>query len=431
MNIKLVSVVAALAFSAAVAQDYDDEDEMDSEETSQQASQEESASSDDDSAREEAPAAPAIDEASSTEKTEEAPAATPMVEAKGLNVLHGNAYNLVGNQAAASTVGGDMFYLYNMAGRTMLYVEPTNEAGVLALTKGSTTFLAGFDNSGLTGLLTAGIANKGFGAALRLSLDKSWNSDEAGNNKDNSSVTGIGDDIGGIFSMSLGELDFAVQADWYTYAYDTDTDDGTEVDQSRWELILNAEISNSPSAKDLFWAGGLDFNRHADSQESGSNERVNPDARLSITPRFNLGMPVVSAEDAHILVGLNTYIPIVFYDEIEDKGNQVKDSYSTFGLHTVPNIFGEYAISENWIIYGGASFDWKIFGYAGEELEGTAAGATTRELSSITMKTNLTNANAGVRFQYNRLVLEASIADNLGSAAWSGLIGNFAAFINF
>lgn len=425
MNIKLVSVLAALAVSAAVAQDYDDdEDEMDS---STETSQNEEGST-----REEAPAAPSIsDNESAFSRSEEKTSAAPIVAAKGLNVLHGNAYNLVENQAAASTIGGDMFYLYNMAGRTMLYVEPTNEAGILSLARGETTFLAGFDNSGNTGLLTAGIASNSFGVALRLSLDKAWNSDEVGNSKNNASTTGIGDDIGAIFSLPLGELDFAVQADWFTYANDVDTDNGTEIDQSKWELIINAEVSNSPSAKDIFWAGGLTFNRHADSQESGSNEMVNPNARLSITPRFNLGMPVVGSEDARILVGLNTYIPIVFYDGIEDKNAQVEDSYSTFGLHTVPNIFGEYAISENWIIYGGASFDWKIFGYAGEEIETKAPGGNTEELSSITMKTDRTNANAGIRFQYNRLVLEASVADNLGSSSWSGLIGNFAAFINF
>lgn len=434
MNIKLVSVVAALAVSAAVAQDYDDDDEMDSsEETTQTTSSEEPA---EEPAREEAsaPAAPAIEETSSatTEKAEEAaPASAPMVEAKGLNVLHGNAYNMVGNQAAASTIGGDMFYLYNMAGRTLIYVDASSESGVLSVTKGSTTFLAAFENTVATGILTAGIANKGFGAALHLSLDKTWDSDETGQNKNDVSTTGIGDDIGATFSMPLGELDFAARADWYTYANDVDEDNGTETDRSRWELHLAAEISNSPSGKDMFWAGGLSLNRHANSTEVGSNERIGNDARTTITPHFNLGFPLVGAEDARLYAGLNTSVPIVLYDEIEDKGNQLKDSYSNFGLVTKPNIFGEYAVNENWIVFGGATFSWNVFGYAGETIENTGAGGGSRDLSSITMKTNQTYASGGARFQYNRLVLEASIADNLGTAAWSGLIGNFGAFINF
>ena len=158
MNIKLISVVSALAVSAAVAQDYDDE-------------YEESTSSTE-SAQEEAPAAPAPEpapaaEESSTSSSFEAPAASenvPTPAAAGtFNVLHGNAYNMVGNQFGASTIDGDMEAVYKMNGRKLFYVEPSGEEGVLALGSSGMTYLLAFDNNTThkTNVTPAGVNHRG------------------------------------------------------------------------------------------------------------------------------------------------------------------------------------------------------------------------------------------------------------------------------
>ena len=137
MNIKLVSIVSALAISAAVAQDYDDEYEeapaAAAESTQEEASEPEPAPAP-------APAAPAVaddEDEAPVAKTEEV--AAPAEQAKGLDVLHGHAYNTVGNEAAASTVRGNMAVPYKMAGAKLFYVEPTDKYGALALGSGSMT----------------------------------------------------------------------------------------------------------------------------------------------------------------------------------------------------------------------------------------------------------------------------------------------------
>jgi hypothetical protein len=47
------------------------------------------------------------------------------------------------------------------------------------------------------------------------------------------------------------------------------------------------------------------------------------------------------------------------------------------------------------------------------------------------MRTNTTNASAGLRFSYDHLVIEASVADNLNNDTWSGLVGNLGIFLVF
>jgi hypothetical protein len=85
-------------------------------------------------------------------------------------------------------------------------------------------------------------------------------------------------------------------------------------------------------------------------------------------------------------------------------------------------------LNENWILFGGATFEWKVLDYWTESIE---SGDNTDDRSIISMRTNETSANAGLRFSYDHLVIEASIADNLGSSSWSGLVGNLGIFLMF
>ena len=447
MNIKLISVISALAVSAAVAQDYDDEYE------------EESTSS----TQEEAPAAPAPEPEpaaeSSTSSSFEAPAAsenvpTPVASGK-FNVLHGNAYNLVGNQFGASTIDGDMEVVYKMHGRKLFYVEPTGEEGVLALGSGAMTYLLAFDNNfshktnvtpaGVNhradytnmGLLTVGIATPAFGVAADIAIDKTWQSNETknGDNKvtQDQSTTEAGDYINVKFGAPLGAFDIAANVYWLTFRQEVDTENGdNEDDPDFWDIGASVTLSNGPSATNFAWAAGLDLLRQkSDRRVKNGNttvETTNNDAFLFFQPRFNFALPVFASEKAQVFLGLNTRLPIFIYDEIE--GDNQKNNTYDFGLFSTPNILAEMALNDNWILFGGAAFTWKVIDYRTESVEYTNS-TNTQDASVISMRTNTTNANAGLRFSYENLVIEASVADNLNSANWSGLDGNLGIFLIF
>jgi len=449
MNIKLISVVSALAVSAAVAQDYDDEYETSSTE----------------SVQEEAPAAPAPEPApapaaeTSSTTSFEAPAASesvPTPSAAGFKVLHGNAYNLQGNELGASTIGGDMNAVYKMYGRKLIYIEPSGEEADLALSSGAMTYLVAFDNNisrdplpaGIShpddpyvamGLFTAGIATPAFGVAVDIAIDKAWQSDEEkiGNTKntEDRSITEAGDYINVKFGAPLGAFDITANVYWLTFRQEVDVetnDDGakTENDPDYWDLGASVTLSNGPSATNFAWSTGLDFLRQKSDrrQKAGPNtvETTNNDAFLFIQPRFNFALPVFVAENAQVFVGLNTRLPIFIFDEIENGDNST--NVYDFGLFSTPNLLAEMTLGEHWILFGGAAFEWKVIDYHTESEE---SGANYDDTSVISMRTNTTNANAGLRFSYDHLVIEASIADNLGTAAWSGLVGNLGIFFMF
>lgn len=445
MNIKLVSIVSALAISAAVAQDYDDEYEeapaAAAESSQEEASEPEPAP---------APAAPAVveeEDEAPVAKTEES--AAPAEQAKGLDVLHGRAYNTVANQAAASTVRDNMASPYKMAGSKLFYVEPTDKYGVLALGSGSMTYLLAFDRSvGDLSMVTAGIATKSFGVTLDFALDKKWGSAErkSDNNKAEGdiSVTRPNDYIGATFAAPLGGIDLTVNAYWNTYALETDTESGdVEHDEDYWDLGGDLAFSNSPSGSTFAWAAGASVVRHKDFTKDvdfGANgakettERTGITANTLIQPFFNFGLPVLSNAESRVFLGLNTRLPLVFFDELDNKGAKRKDSYSIIGLYTSPNIFAEMNVSESWIIFGGAAFNWEVFSYASDEYTtnyDTPNAKVTTDVSIIGMRTNSTMATAGARFQYKNLSVEASVAEDLTTAAWEGLVGNFSATLSF
>ena len=89
------------------------------------------------------------------------------------DILHGNAYNSVGNEAAASTIGGNVGFPHFMHGSKLVYFDVTQQQGVVAFGDSWTYFLS-FDNNEDMGLLTAGIAFGKFGVSIDYSMGKSW-----------------------------------------------------------------------------------------------------------------------------------------------------------------------------------------------------------------------------------------------------------------
>ena len=135
-----------------------------------------------------------------------------------------------------------------------------------------------------------------------------------------------------------------------------------------------------------------------------------------------------------MLLGFNSRLPLVFFDELDNKGAKRKDNYKILGLYTSPNIFAEMNVSESWIIFGGAMFNWEVFSYASDEYTtnyDTPNAKVTTDITIMSMKTNTSYATAGARFQYKNLSVEASVAENLNTANWSGLIGSFSGTLSF
>lgn len=426
MNFKLVSVAAALAVSAAVAQDYEDEYEESSAPAAAEEQAEEAAP-----APAPAPAAPAADDSWNSAPAAEAPAAA-QAPATGFNVLHSNAYNVVGNEGGAATIGGDMAMPHKMAGRTLLYVQPSAREGVLSLAKGGMTYLLEYRNAG-TAQLTAGIATGGIGITVDLALDKTFNSTEtsvegAGSTEQSESITGAGDNIGVNFSTGLGAFDLGLHARWLTFRDETDTEtDNTETDEDYWDIEVGAVISNAPSARGVYWSAGLSFDRHASTVEesmgNSSVETTNDDSYFEIVPSFNIAFMVASVANAQLFLGTNTRLPITIYDEIKDDNET--NNRMEFGLITTPNILAEVSLNDNWMFFGGARFQWNVIDYKSDETKRT--GRTT-DKSKTTLNTTGAEGNVGARFAYKNFSLEASVSQ---TGSLDNFAGNLGAFINF
>lgn len=404
MNFKIITLVSALAFTAAVAQDDEDEYEDDEEETTEVV-------------------APAKKEASPAAQAPEMKEA-PKAEAKGLNVLHGNAYNLVGNEGGAATIGSNMASLYKMAGSNLIYIEPSGEQGVLALTMGGITFFGGLSNSNVedsnVGILTVGASLGIMGFGIDLGIDKAWHSQEANNVETGSSTYGAGDILALKFGMNFGAFDLTANAFWINFADEEDSETAVqEVTNDRWDLGLTVNVSNSPIAKNIFWSAGLGIMKRVSTTETETanqnNEVTREEDHFLIQPNFNVALPIFSTENSQVLAGLNTRLPLRFFD--------VNDRFE-MELYTSPNILAEIVLNENWILSAGATYDWCVFGHGGEEVGNS-------DISDNYMFTARTSANAGVRFNYKNLIVEATVADQLGSAAWAGLVGQLGLFLTF
>ena len=362
-----------------------------------------------------------------------APEAAPAAEAAApgrFDVLHGNSYNAVGNEAAAASVGGNMGIPVDMFGSKLFYVEPTLQTGVVAFGSEATTYFIGFDNSRELGLLTAGLAKQSFGVSINASLGKTFtNVDD--NADTETSTTQPGDDIGAKAGFILGGYKLGVSVDWLTIAEDNDVETkGGEKDDHFFDIAANVVISNAPSGKNVFWSVGLDFLRHnltSTNKPKGGKEvtETDPDSHLLFSPYFNIGGTILSAENARILIGLNTDLPIIIYDDIDDE----RESAMEFGLNTTPNILGELALTNCWIIHAGVAHTWTLFDYATETVGKT-------ETSKITFYTSRTTVDTGIRFQYNNYALEANIAKNfyndpLGGFNGDPMIASLGGFIFF
>lgn len=347
--------------------------------------------------------------------------------------LHGNAYNTVGNEGASATVASNLRAPHTMNGQNLVYFEPTLEYGLVSFTKGSTYYLA-LDNSGKVGLMTLGMAMSGMGFSLDLGLGKTFASSETGGVESSGSSIALGDDIGLRFSMPLGGLSFSAHLEWLTIADQVSTETpATEVNANYWDFLLEAEINNSSSAKDLSWSGGVSVLRRNLTEESittgppaATVNATDPNSHIEVAPYFNVAMKVLGNNRARVLVGSNNTLGFQVFDKITN----VTDGAIEFGLFLAPNIFAEIALTKNWMFFGGASHNLNLFTFSSEEFPGNSSS------SVLQMLTEQTLVQIGTRFQWKSIALEASLADAFLNNPFNSFNGgtlafNLGAFIYF
>ena len=166
MNIKLITLTAAVAMTTAMAQESLNTS-FDAQTTAPASAEVSAPAAEPAPAPAPAPAPqvqPAAPEAKAAAPAEEATAAKPAA-------LHGIAYNSVGNQAADATVADNLNKPYKMAGAKFVYMEPTSKFSAVSFGDASTKFIS-FEMANNLGRTTVGIANKGFGASISYAFGK-------------------------------------------------------------------------------------------------------------------------------------------------------------------------------------------------------------------------------------------------------------------
>lgn len=346
-------------------------------------------------------------------------------------IVHGNAYNMVENEAAADNI--DLLLknrLVKFAGQKFVYVEPAGEMGVVALGN----FFGGMDLSGDLGRATLGYANYGFAAELRLSLGQINISDGSGKKRG----TYAGDDWGLTLSKVLGGFVVTAAADWITYADEMDVDPkmGQSVEERYRDLEGSLMVSDGPVASKHFWSAGVAFVRHENEKEVGDRVvNADVDSRTTIVPVFNYGTPALRSERANLYLGLNASWPITIFDATEtynaEQNRKVTTSQYVLSMNLVPNIVGEVLMNKFLMFFGEANYEWNVINYVWGK-KPTGENYTIQESVE-----NKVNASIGTRLQYDNLVAcEFSLGDSFFTDTKSifngeGVFIKFGAFIYF
>jgi hypothetical protein len=346
-----------------------------------------------------------------------APAAKATTASAGVfDGVRGSAFNSVGNEAAPSTIDDYLARPSNFGGVQMLYIEPAGQRGLVSFGT-DRTFFAQFDNSEDLGRLTLGMANKGgWGLEIGLALGQWHRSDDAGS----SGLTNAGDDWRARFSTPMDGYTLAFGAEWYTYADETssDPDKGSKTDASYNDFSLNGNLTNAPSAGAYTWTLGLDVGHIGHSTTVGS--KTTDDGALAstvIAPYFNIGAQVLGNEKAHVFIGANNCLPVRIADGYDSTKTGAESEASLFelGLRVSPNILGEVAVTDNFIVFGEAAYNWLVFGFgSGSTGEKTASSSTKADYTVFESHSYTAMASAGLRYQKdNRYAIEFELGDKV------------------
>jgi len=345
----------------------------------------------------------------------------PQVEAKEahvLDMLHGNAYNLVGNEAAAPTVAGELAMPHKMHGRKFGYAEPVDSYGVVSFGENTTYFLA-FDNSESDydnyslGLLTLGLATQSFGLSFEIALGKYWyyEDNDLTTASSTQKYTDPGNQYGATISTSVWDLDLAAHV---TYATPSGSyfisQDGAESELDAWNLAADLTLAN-PNGSLFAWSFKLHFLRsHASLfkktqttyEYNGktylstySSTETDTTSCIQLVPEINIGSAILKNEKARIFLGLNAAVPFIAYDRIKD----VVSRHNEYGLTFTPNVLAEVSFNKYLMAFGSVNYQWNALQYRDSYIQSIS-------VESVNTESGNTNAILGIRFQYEFAALE-------------------------
>ena len=373
--------------------------------------------------------------ASDTSKVAKAPAN------KLGDILHGNAYNTVGNEAAAATIGGNIGFPHFMFGSKLVYFDPVAQQGAVAFGDSWTYFLS-FDNNANMGLLTAGIAFQKFGASLDYSMGKNWRfTEHADKTEETEKGTEAGSMVGGNVSANFGSFDVLVSGHYLTPNGDYFLSlNDSEVEEDAW--AASGYLGVSYSGDVYYWTFGVEGIRNEYKHKTktsqiqvkdGKNYLVTTKttlsdtlAHISVTPSFTVGAAVLSSENANVYLGLNTSVPMYKFDDIDS----VSDKHLEGVAILTPNILGEVQLSKYFMAFGGASYDWVAAMFADRELN-------KEETKTIVSTMGGTTVNLGARFEYGPAAVELAFTKQFLENPFSGfadkgsIVTSLGAFIFF
>jgi len=343
--------------------------------------------------------------------------------------LRGNAYNPYSTQGAASTVGDLVTLPSDIYGKKFFYVSPVNFLGYTAFDLGGGSTLLGLDNSvaGNTAALILGYATPAFGVALNYSISKIWTSDKEPV-KISERVTNPGDNIGLYFSAPLGFATLYANGGWLTYGESRTSEvDGDETSTDYSEITFNAGLTGESGSLnyDLF----LSFIRTGGSQTlPNGNKLVDESTFTGLGLGLNLGYAALQSSNARVLVGLNNFLYMQFYDERKPPSGTSIKSDNVIGFIMYPNILGELALSESLLAFTGASHGLSLLGGNNDKDKNTTYFHIRHS--------NGTAAFAGLRYQKTNWALEAQVATNVFNNPFGGFNGSniftgFGGFIYF
>ena len=357
------------------------------------------------------------------------------------NILHGNAYNPVANEAAAATVGSEMSMPHKMFNRRFAYFEPVDQEGVVSFGQNMTYFFA-FDNNNDLALVSAGLAKENFGFMLQGAVGKKWSYVDDDNDGTEQTVKGTraGTAIGGTVSAKLAGLDYAIRV---TYDHPESelsvTGGDTEVESDIWNLGGKFMVSKSGPVS---WSAGLSIYRYNAKNKvtqktvfeqngkyylaTSTANTTDSTARVEVVPEFNVGGAILSREKARVFLGLNMMAPLTSFDRVKN----VCSRHNEYALEASPNILGEVMLGSHVVAFGSASHQWEVFRYRDSYINDVST-------KTVDVSSGITTANVGMRLEYEMVALEVAFTQQFMSnpfGAFSStdeVMTSIGMFINF
>lgn len=223
-------------------------------------------------------------------------------------------------------------------------------------------------------------------------------------------------------------------ADWITVLDEESREQGNNKSEQNYsEYLIEAHYANFYADAPVTWILGAAFDRYALKEEVGNVEAIPDDARTAITLSLSAGGQILGNETSRVLIGMDDSLSFTMWDDQTGtrKGEMLVD------LILSPNIVGEYAINENWMVMGGAKHSMVLLSYGATTDPADVPGTAKTESSEISIENQVTTASAGIRYERTNLAVEASLTQRVfseGTAALfttGGSVATVGAFLYF